>query len=987
MLESAHKCSFQPLRIFNNDHCFFMEASKHCRKHINHTKKDFAELTISSGVFSDAIEKDRRIMGYATPSGSSQASGLRKLHNVDRTKQAVSNAAVKDTVNEESSTDRKVLRELNDADGCRDHLVQAHKCKVLLLKLRNEDEANNQKTSIACDVTDITGQEGGGVIIDDGSGGDLNVEAVQEWLRKTKSTLSANHTDLVCFAWTTKEMIKLANAFPQSLSLDATHKATKIDGLSLFTATVKDSFGKTTVILRMWIPNQKEWMFKFILMDIIPQLLGRQYCEKVRCIVTDGDMYLIKQVDAAIMALYKNAIRLPCSWHLIDRPMNDQRSKFVTKRGISPYFLEWFCRILQRWMFTWMRPSGGVYCRDEFEVSKAVLEQWLVSEALQQYFHPSSIIFIKEYVNGVLKYEEGFLACDFMDVFAFEIHSNSAHEGTNFGAKHNSNGVKANSSLGVSCENLATYDRSIFVNRSARCYQEYEKQPLWNPEWKNLTTNAASIICDQDDKTYLVTASDWVPEELTFYVICPNDIHRHSLVHEQKLKKQKLSKEGATGTISKAKATGSKATGSKKAGSKTAGSNGDCKGAKASGLKANDSNDGRPKDDGLNANGSNKATGEKATGEKADGLNADGAKADEAKAEGSKARKRKKEVQNKRITKKDISKMSKDDLFKAMNPNERTVQNASRRKLSIPEFTSCFEVRFVFGDDGCWYLQCPCKFGKRFGAPCVHEFHIAEKYLLPIGLRKWNYRDVSVVHWSIYSYLYNKDVSDMEFSEKEEFKKYLSIDASARIGTKCQIEGISSADMNWQHIVLENSYRRNGCSTCPREWSRLPASARVTNYLREEVESCLSAVASNVSKTVNSSKYVAELTQDEDNDGYELFGDELHAGVDDNTASNPPFKSMMESTNEFDHVSAAARKSDSLKDFFQVTASCNFKDPIQYSIVKKHIDAMSREIQQYNESAGNVKLNTDPNKVFFPNTMTGDNCADSISKRDRNKRK
>jgi len=169
-------------------------------------------------------------------------------------------------------------------------------------------------------------------------------------------------------------------------------------------------------------------------------------------------------------------------------------------------------------------------------------------------------------------------------------------------------------------------------------------------------------------------------------------------------------------------------------------------------LKANDSNDGRPKDDGLNANGSNKATGEKATGEKADGLNADGAKADEAKAKGSKARKRKKEVQNKRITKKDISKMSKDDLFKAMNPNERTVQNASRRKLSIPEFTSCFKVGFVFGDDGCWYLQCPCKFGKRFGAPCVHEFHIAEKYLLPIGLRKWNYRDVSVVHWSIYSY-------------------------------------------------------------------------------------------------------------------------------------------------------------------------------------------------------------------------------------------
>jgi len=75
------------------------------------------ELMISSGALSYDIEKDRKIMGYATFSGSSQAAaGLQKLNIVDRTKQVISNESFTDPVTEESSTNSKVLRELNVAD-------------------------------------------------------------------------------------------------------------------------------------------------------------------------------------------------------------------------------------------------------------------------------------------------------------------------------------------------------------------------------------------------------------------------------------------------------------------------------------------------------------------------------------------------------------------------------------------------------------------------------------------------------------------------------------------------------------------------------------------------------------------------------------------------------------------------------------------------------------------------------------------------------
>ena len=413
----------------------------------------------------------------------------------------MANSSTKDTISARSKIDKSHLMKLNDAEGIT-KLLHEYGCRVLCLKMvtnKLDDHSSPVKpNSITYDISE-NGKASSGEI-------NYGQEAVTEWVETTKSDLSNQQQDLICIAWTSKDMIKLAIAFPQTLAIDATHKTVKIDGLLLLTVTVKDSFGKTTVVLRLWIPNQKSWIFKYVLLVVIPKIFGQSICFRVKAFITDGDPQFISMIDLAIKKLYVNAVRLACGWHLIDRPMAKQRKKFITQKVVSPYFVEWFCRFLQRWLFTWMRPSGGIYSKEEFEVSKAILMSFLESDALKQKFTKDGVAAIKEYVLNVLKYEPKFLSTEFMDVFALEVYSNSAHEGTNKGAKYNKTGggLSPTSSLGTSTDQLADYDEQVSTERFKTCCDDFKKRKNWTPQWDELTSKSASILMDQESKTKLV---------------------------------------------------------------------------------------------------------------------------------------------------------------------------------------------------------------------------------------------------------------------------------------------------------------------------------------------------------------------------------------------------------------------------------------------------------------------------------------------------
>ena len=469
--------------------------------------------------------------------------------------------------------------------------------------------------------------------------------------------------------------------------------------------------------------------------------------------------------------------------------MAKQRKKFITQKVVSPYFVEWFCQFLQRWLFTWMRPSGGIYSKEEFEVSKAILMSFLESDALKQKFTNDGVAAIKEYVLGVLKYEHKFLSTEFMDVFALEVYSNSAHEGTNKGAKYNKTGggLSPTSSLGTSTDQLADYDEQVSTERFKTCCDDFKKRKNWTPQWDELTSKSASILMDQESKTKLVNKSCWVADEMQFYVVCPNDIHRHSLLLDEKILNSKVKF-------------------------------GEQKGQSKKKQKMVPKKKGEP-------------------------------------------------------TKKELGKMKSYQLNEMMSNEEKGCD--IERTMVVPEITSVFKVKIIQHSDGSWYLTCSCKFGKRFGGPCCHEFYVYKEYLQPIGVQEWSYRNVSIVHWAVYSYVHAKEELELTENEKDQLIRFKGIDASDRIGTRCTIAGKTDDTVDWRELLREQSAGME--QTCENDedtisamdWEKLPATARVTNYPREEVETCLLQLHNKNSEVINSSQFETGFSQG--GDGWEEF--------------------------------------------------------------------------------------------------------------------
>ena len=545
-------CACKTTNIYNNQHCFFAVAHGEQILHTNHQKMSYAELTAGSSILPPKEAANREVMSFATSSGSSQANGLRKMSNHKMTKQAACNAKKNDVVSLKVDVDEEELRAINNRESLTKLLLK-YECRVIAMTHKvcdstkeNTDWMKKSDTASSLLTTHdiLSAPSTSAVTLTVAEKGQIerstNVEEggqeAAAWVSSEKSAYSKDSKHLLCLAWANEDQIKLARAFSQSLSIDCTHKATA-DGYYLFTVTVRDSQGKTTVVARIWIPNQKKFMFRFVMFEVIPNLFGHDMCTKVRVVVSDGDIHQTSILDLAIERLYKNAVRIPCAWHLVDRPMNERRGRFHLQQGVSKYFLMWFMRFLQTWLYSWMRPSGGVYREEEFKISKAILLTFIESKDLKTKFTPAGVATIKDYVLHVLGSEHQFKSITSNDVFALELYSNSSHEGTNKGIKYDgANKVTPTMSLGMSTNNLCLKDEQTAVERLKIVTDDYNKYKTGKgKQWNELSTNAAGILIGQEQKSDSVLASTWLPDENAFLVVCPNDVYGGKLAAEMAL--------------------------------------------------------------------------------------------------------------------------------------------------------------------------------------------------------------------------------------------------------------------------------------------------------------------------------------------------------------------------------------------------------------------------------------------------------------------
>ena len=116
---------------------------------------------------------------------------------------------------------------------------------------------------------------------------------------------------------------------------------------------------------------------------------------------------------------------------------------------------------------------------------------------------------LEEYVLDRLKYEHKHLSCNSLDIFALEIYSNSAHEGTNSGTKRNIRKVHALQLLGMSTYNILEQDKQTHVERQRQYHSEYVKTCNWTNTWEGLTSDTAAIMTNMQNMMRLVLSSEW----------------------------------------------------------------------------------------------------------------------------------------------------------------------------------------------------------------------------------------------------------------------------------------------------------------------------------------------------------------------------------------------------------------------------------------------------------------------------------------------
>ena len=544
--EQKCPCRF---RIFQNEHCFFLQIESEIF-HKNHPKL----LSNSNKVVLSLEQKlSRETMSMATAKSSSVSIGMQQKFGINITRQKVYNDRLKDN----NGFDR-LISTCNDAERLK-IILHKHNCKVLVLRSRNENgctkqitaetiKSSTQRTQSSEEVfTSSSNSTFGGCTSDDTTNAvDTNnlssctstsisssspsttssqtnssmpptsssshhhcsneididaskddIESINKWIQTVKTTDAS--TNMICVAWMTPDQLQLARAFPLNLNIDSTHSTCCIANLHHLTITSKGSNGSTYVILRMWIPNEQLWMFKYVLHTVIPSFLGKEYCQNVRAIISDGDPQLIKIIHSAIFSVFIKATWIPCTWHLVDRSMITMEPSFHTYKKISKYWKAWFCRFIQNWVYTFMIPSeheDELICSwEEYSISKSILLGFVNSDSLKKFFLPSGIDSINDYlISKVFTNEHNYLWYKRMNLFNWELHSNSGHEGTNLAIKRNADPVSKSDSLGTATNKISNYDSMRMIERRKEMSNEYLKQKTYTIQWKSLIKRCVGVL-------------------------------------------------------------------------------------------------------------------------------------------------------------------------------------------------------------------------------------------------------------------------------------------------------------------------------------------------------------------------------------------------------------------------------------------------------------------------------------------------------------
>ena len=247
-------------------------------------------------------------------------------------------------------------------------------------------------------------------------------------------SLNDNQKYMMAFAWINPKELFILEAFPEVIMVDTTEK-TNNEKRPLLTAGGKDSNGNMFIFLRVFMPNQQSWMFRWVFSVVFPRLIPKHILQNVKIVITDGDPQEFLQVDNAIENVIPNAKRVRCGWHLVHQGFD--RYVDTTFPDICSTVIDNHKKIIQNWMYSWMKGRCSSYL--QYKYSRYLFMKYLYSREIIDTFGVSFsnnvAMFLRKHV---LPHEKTFLYCLRNNIRHYGEYSNTPLEGTNFGLKHSS---------------------------------------------------------------------------------------------------------------------------------------------------------------------------------------------------------------------------------------------------------------------------------------------------------------------------------------------------------------------------------------------------------------------------------------------------------------------------------------------------------------------------------------------------------------------
>ena len=145
----------------------------------------------------------------------------------------------------------------------------------------------------------------------------------------------------------------------------------------------KDTSSNTFTILRVFLPNQQMWTFRWVFCVLFPQIYDNHILSKIQVFITDGDSQETSQLDNAIDSFFPQAKRIRCGWHIVNRGFlaNVEGPRSFPKNMKIHY--DNLRNICFSWIYSFMK-AGYCETKYEYKVSKHLFMSFLGNPKLSQ---------------------------------------------------------------------------------------------------------------------------------------------------------------------------------------------------------------------------------------------------------------------------------------------------------------------------------------------------------------------------------------------------------------------------------------------------------------------------------------------------------------------------------------------------------------------------------------------------------------------------